>query len=389
MRSAVIHLASGAPTPEELIAGISPAAEEPRGAAGADPDLICAFLPPGRHLEATLEAMAAAWPKSLRFGCEAVTQFVGDTMTSAGGLHLFWLADPRHRAAVHVLSGTRDQPPSAASLAGLLDALEGADGVFLLADGLRFPHLELLAAIRTRFGDHGPLVVGGLASQREPITSPGARVFVDRQVLLSGCLALTFHGLDMEVEIVRGWDPASPIFTVTAAQGNVLYAIDGEPATAWFRRFFSVEGELAPMPESAHRFPLIIEGPDPGRAHLYRSMKGFDDPPGAVTFWGDLQVGDRVRLGIGNDASLLRTAARLPADGRAEAALLYSCVGREAVLGELAGREVATISRALPGAALSGFFSFGEIGPGAAGRGPAFYNQTAILALLRERREAG
>lgn len=388
MRSAVIHLSQKAPSPEDLLARSRTAASESASGTVTDPDLVLAFLPPGGRLEATLEALETAWPKSLRFGCEAVTQFVGGATTSTGALHLFWLDDPRHRVEVHVLSGTRDQPPSAASLGAFLDALGGADGVFLLADGLRFPHLDLLAAIRERFGDGGPLVVGGLASQREPIASPGARVFVGRDVLSSGCLALTFHGLEMEVEVVRGWDPASPIFTVTEARDNVLYAIDGEPATSWFRRFFTVDGELAPMPASAHRFPLIIEGPDPARTHLYRSMKGFDEPPGAVTFWGDFRVGDRVRLGIGNDASLLRTAARLPAAGRAEAALLYSCVGREAVLGDLAGREVATISRALPGAPLSGFFSFGEIGPGAAGRGPAFYNQTAILALLRERREA-
>ncbi len=387
MRSAVIHLASGVPSPEELIAESPPAAGEPRASTNGAPDLVFAFLPPGGQLAATLAALAEAWPASLRLGCEAVTQFVGDAMTSEGCLHLFWIEDGRHRVAVHALSGTRERPPSEAALTGLLDALDGADGVFLLADGLRFPHLELLAAIRARFGDGGPLVAGGLASQSEPISCPGARVFVDREVLLSGCLALTFHGFEVEVEIVRGWDAASPIFTVTEAEGNVLYAIDGEPATDWFRRFFTVEGELAPMPEAAHRFPLIIEGPDPERAHLYRSMQGFDQPPGAVTFWGDLRVGDRVRLGIGNDTSLLRTAARKLEGEVPEAAVLFSCVGRQAVLGDLAHREVATISRVVQGAALSGFFTFGEIAPAAGGHGPAFYNQTAILALLRERRE--
>jgi small ligand-binding sensory domain FIST len=53
------------------------------------------------------------------------------------------------------------------------------------------------------------------------------------------------------------------------------------------------------------------------------------------------------------------------------------------VLGEDCEREVVAIQKALGGVALSGFFSFGEIGPSARGR-LAFYNQTAILALLRE-----
>jgi hypothetical protein len=189
----------------------------------------------------------------------------------------------------------------------------------------------------------------------------------------------------MAVEIVRGWDPASPIFTVTDARGDALLAIDGEPAPAWYRRFFTVDGELAPMPESAHRFPLIVDGPRPERRNLYRSMKLFDEAAGAVVFWGDLEVGDRVRLGMGNDASLLRTAARLPSSSTPEAAVLYSCVGREVVLGDLAEREVATIHQALGGASLAGFFTFGEIGPAASGVGSVLYNQTAVLALLRER----
>ena len=113
-------------------------------------------------------------------------------------------------------------------------------------------------------------------------------------------------------------------------------------------------------------------------------MRFFDQPPGAVTFWGSLETGDRVRLGMGNGQSLVRTAAGLPAGGEApDAAVLYSCVGREQVLGPDAGAEVAAIHGALGGGALAGFFTFGEIGPSERS-GLAFYNQTAILVLLNE-----
>jgi small ligand-binding sensory domain FIST len=52
-------------------------------------------------------------------------------------------------------------------------------------------------------------------------------------------------------------------------------------------------------------------------------------------------------------------------------------------MGDESEREVAAIHEALGGVALSGFFSFGEIGPSARGR-LAYYNQTAVLALLKE-----
>ncbi|HEY9420669.1 MAG TPA: FIST C-terminal domain-containing protein, partial [Thermoanaerobaculia bacterium] len=88
-------------------------------------------------------------------------------------------------------------------------------------------------------------------------------------------------------------------------------------------------------------------------------------------------------LGMGDEVSLVRTASELTAGPSPDAAILYSCVGRESVMGGLAGQEVAMIHKALDGAALSGFFTFGEIGPTPSGH-LAYYNQTAILVLLQE-----
>jgi hypothetical protein len=227
-------------------------------------------------------------------------------------------------------------------------------------------------------------VAGGLASYQEPLTRAGARVFVGDRLLPSAALVVTLHGFNMQVEVVRGWSPASPVYTVTrAGASGVVHEIDGEPAAAWYRRFFTLDGELAPMPAAANRFPLIVEGPRPDRQGLYRSMRLFDDPPGTVTFLGDVETGDHVRLGMGNDRSLVRTAARLTAGTEPEAAILFSCMGREAVLGDRAGDEGAAVRDALGGVPLSGFFTCGEIGPTPRGN-LAFYNLTAILVLLRE-----
>lgn len=385
MKSAVLQLNPEGLSSHDLKAAAREAADRAGVLRELAPTLALAFLPPGSGVRAILDTLAEAFPEAVRVGCEAVTQFAGGSVTAAGTVQLLWLERPGHGVEVTVLPGERGEPFDEAALERAAAALAGADAAFLLGDGLRFPSWELLDRLRHRLPGGGPPVVGGLASQLEPIDGEGARVFVGREILGSACLIITFHGVEMAVEMVRGWDPASPIFTVTDARGDALFAIDGEPAVSWFRRFFSVDGVLAPMPEAAHRFPLIIDGPKPERRNLYRSMKSFDEPPGAVTFWGDLEVGDRVRLGMGNDASLLRTAARLPAASVPEAAVLYSCVGREVVLGPLAENEVSTIHEALRGASLAGFFTFGEIGPAAAGGGCMLYNQTAVLALLRER----
>jgi hypothetical protein len=385
MKSRTIHLPEGVYPRDLLVA----AAEE----AGRAPDLALAFLPPEEELRGILAAMGSAWPDALRFGCEAVTQFANCEMTTRGTIQAFWFNDPQHHASVEVIPGTFGEPPSSRRVEAVARRIAGSDGALILVDGLRFPTERFLAELRRSLATMPPLIAGGLASQGEPVTRAGARVFMGERVLPSACLVVTFHGLSMRVEVVRGWSPASPVYTVTRAEGTVVHEIEGEPALEWYRRFFVVDGELAPLPASANRYPLIIQGPNPERQGLYRSMRSFDETTGAVTYWGEIETGDQVRLGIGNGLSLVQTAAGLGAgdnggngDNRPapEAALLCSCFAREAVLDDgLAGREVATLHQALGGASLSGFFTFGEIGPTPRGN-LAYYNQTAILVLLHE-----
>jgi hypothetical protein len=374
MRSLTVHLSQGPCRRETLLAASQDA--------GRPPDIALAFLPEF-FLRENLAAMTAAWPDALRFGCEAVTQFADSEATSWGSIQLFWFDDPRHHAAVEVVTGTHGEPPAPKRVEAVARHIAASDGALVLVDGLRFPIERFLDELRRTIVSMPPLVAGGLASKIESATGAGARVFLGERVLPSACLVATLHGVSMRVEVVRGWSPASPVYTVTRVEDGVVYEIDGAPATDWYRQFFTVDGRLAAMPEAANRFPLIIEGPRPERQGLYRAMSGFDDPPGAVTFLGDVETGDHVRLGMGNDLSLLRTAEELTAGPPADAAILYSCIGRETVLGDRSGEEVAAIRRTLGGIPLSGFFTAGEIGPTPRGN-LGFYNLTAILVLLRE-----
>lgn len=375
MRSQTLHLPAGN-CPRETLRAVT-------GEAGRAPDLALGFLPPDESLPDILDCMTELWPGALRFGCEAVTQFADDATTTLGSLQLFWFDDPSHHAVVEVVTGSPEEPPAPEVVEGLARRLSGADGALLIVDGLRFPAERFLSDLHGRLQGQPLLVAGGLASQSLPVSRSGARVFFQDRLYPAACLAVALHGVSMRVEVVRGWTPASPVYTVDRAEDNVVHEIDGVTAVEWYRRFFSVDGAMAPMPETAYRFPLIIEGPAPERRGLYRTMRHFDSPAGAVTYWGAVQTGDQVRLGMGNGRSLVHTASQLTAGPAPEAAILYSCVGRETVLGGMAPEEVSTIHRALGGAALSGFFTFGEIGP-TPGGGLAFYNQTAILVLLSE-----
>ena len=349
-------------------------------------DLILAFLPPDGSIDDTIGAMAEVWPSSQRMGCEAVHQFAGGEVAATGCLHFFWLDRPGHRIWVEVLQGSRDVLPDDQAVEKACRSLTAADAVLLLADGLRFPTRYLVTELRRHRASLPPVIGGALASSYEPVDAggTGARVFCDTFVFPSACLLLGFEGVGMDVELVHDFQPASPIYTVTAADNRVVHEIDGEPAVDWYGRFFTVDGQLAPMPQSAHSFPLIIEGPDPSRRRLCRAMRAFDAPEGAVTYWGDVREGEQVRLGLGQDLSLVRTATRMASKGHAEAALLATFAGRQALLGEGAESELADLYATLGAPALSGIFSFSELGP-TADASLGVHNQTALLALLREK----
>jgi hypothetical protein len=139
------------------------------------------------------------------------------------------------------------------------------------------------------------------------------------------------------------------------------------------------------MPSSAHRFPLLVEGPKPERQGVCRAMRRFDEPSGSVTFWGSVETGDRVRLAMRDGGSLPAAAAVLPPAAPTEAAILCGWDGNEVLPGDPAGGRLAAMHEALGRPPLAGLLTCAEIGPTPRGD-LALCNQTTILALLSEKR---
>ena len=72
-------------------------------------------------------------------------------------------------------------------------------------------------------------------------------------------------------------------------------------------------------------------------------------------------------------------------DAGPELALLISCVGRRLVLQQRIEEEVESVREVVgEGAALTGFYSYGEICPAAPSAGCELHNQTMTITTLRE-----
>lgn len=343
---------------------------------GREPDVVLAFLP-SWHLEDTLSAMAEVWPSSLRLGCETVGQISNGECVDMGSLQFLWLDDPAHTFKVTALGCNSEGAFDEAALERFHAAVRQADSALLLVDGVRFPQDKLLAELRR---ESRPPVLGLFAS-RPHDSIEGGRVFLGTEIHLSGCLLLVMTGVAMDVEVVHPYTAASPVYTVTRASGNMAYEIDGEPATLWYRRFFTVDGELLPLPSAALQFPVILEGPDPARQGLYRTLTEYDESSGGVSFRGDIQAGDRIRLGLRSTASL-KEAAATAGDHRPQAAILSVSLGGSLTEDEKTAAGAAEVYEIL-GMPLMGLSSFGEIVTDRE-HGVLLHNQVMALAVLRE-----
>ena len=264
---------------------------------------------------------------------------------------------------------------------------EGLTHVLVFSDGLAVNGSQLAAGLA---GGLGPQVqvTGGLAGDGTAFAQ--TRVVADGEVTSGIAVAVGLYGAGLRVGCASlgGWDPFGPERLVTRAQGNVLHELDGQSALALYRRYLGPHA--AGLPASALLFPLAVR--EPGREAVVRTVLSVDDAAQSMTFAGDVPEGAHARLMKANVERLIdgaSGAARqsvVSADDAAPGlALLISCVGRKLVLKQRTEEEVEAVRAVVgPAAVLTGFYSYGELSPFAAGGRCRLHNQTMTITTLSE-----
>jgi hypothetical protein len=260
--------------------------------------------------------------------------------------------------------------------------------VFVLASGLRVNGSELVRGLTAALPSE-VTVTGGLAGDGNRF----ARTFTvwDDAIADDGVVAIGLYGNRLRVGFgsLGGWDSFGPERLVTRSTGTELFELDGTPALELYKRYLGPQAEG--LPGSGMFFPLSLRTEDGGTG-VVRTLLSIDEGRGSLTFAGEIPQGRYVRLMRGNFERLIDGAAEaarlseLPLEGgRAELAILVSCVGRLAVLGQRVEEEVEGVRHALGGAAvMTGFYSYGEIGPFALGSRCELHNQTMTVTTLTE-----
>lgn len=261
--------------------------------------------------------------------------------------------------------------------------------VFVLSEGLHVNGTELVTGMRNNLPE-GVNVTGGLAgdgadfSQTLIISNAG-------EVKSNIIAAIGFYGENIVIGYgsFGGWDSFGVERSVTKSIGNVVYEIDNTPALKLYKSFL---GEQAKdLPASGLLFPLnmrIATDSDP----VVRTILAVDEEKQSLTFAGDIPEGSYVKLMKANSDRLIGGAERAAEvsvgpllQNKAQLAILISCVGRKLVLKQLIEEEVEAVQEILgEQAAITGFYSYGEIAPFTKGTRCELHNQTMTITTFAE-----
>lgn len=199
------------------------------------------------------------------------------------------------------------------------------------------------------------VIAGGNAG--DDLTFTRTYIFKENTLYEEGVVIAVLESdvLDVHPTYSLNWTMIGKSMTITRAEKNVIYEIDGHPVRELYTHYLGEE-TVAEIPASAIEFPLIkIED----GVHIARSMIAQSEDGGFV-YAGHFHNGEQVRFAIGNIEEILDHAhdLREEVDDRAvEATYIYSCSVRKLFLKDQLNYEFGLINEIAPTA---GMFTYGE-----------------------------
>ncbi|MBN1342489.1 MAG: FIST C-terminal domain-containing protein [Phycisphaerae bacterium] len=261
--------------------------------------------------------------------------------------------------------------------------------VLVLSDGVSVNGSALVRGLIAGLGNDVP-ISGGLAGD-------GGRF--ERTLLLHGdevrshvVVAVGIYGdaIRASYGCVGGWAVFGPRRTVTKADENVVYELDGKPILEMYERYLGDEAK--DLPGSGLLYPLAMLSEGRQETGIIRTLLGINRQDGSITFAGNIEQGSKVQLMYAQDQQLIDGAAAAARqcldDARPSGealALMVSCVGRKLLLRGKAGDEVRACVDAMGQRfTYTGFYSNGEIAPFRPTGRCELHNETMTITALHE-----
>jgi hypothetical protein len=295
------------------------------------------------------------------------------------------------RVAQTKMSGMQNSFEAAAGLAKQLKA-DSLRTILVISDGLNVNGSELLKGFQSVLGDIP--IVGGLAGDGGAFVKT-LQLFndtiSDNQVIAVG---LYGNALITSSGALGGWKPYGPPRKVTKSEKNVVFELDDKPALPLYRMYIG-EAFSRGLPGTGLKFPLAVIEEGKREVEKIRTLLAVDAKNNSLTFAGNVEEGETVRLcqtnhdrlveGAGSAANLVMDGLSTNKTNQPGLAVLVSCVGRKGVMAEQVGDEVKLVQQILGAqTSVTGFYSYGELAPRPNTTDSVLHNQTMTIGYLSE-----
>lgn len=376
-----LRCATGSSTlPDGYDAGLQAARSAVLDLGGETARLVLVFTSARYDLERLLAGVREVTGDAPLAGATSAGNVVDDAYTAPGqGVGVMVLAGDRYRFGVASADGMVADPEgvgealatraraaalgSPAGHAGSSDALERPHAaVVLLTGALRGDGQRVLRGVHRAAGAAVPVVGGAAGDDRQMVRTA---VLHDGAALADGAVGIWISSPQpLVVSSAHGWTPVSAPEVVTRAEGLVVHEIGGRPALQVYNEHGSARPrgvQLAVGEESqAVRGLGIIE---PDGSHRVRGVYAL--PGDALGTMAAVEEYSAVQVVTADAAAVMATVepvvrSTVAALDRAEALLVFDCVGRADILGTAVPDEAAALSAAAAGARVLGFYGYGE-----------------------------
>lgn len=238
-------------------------------------------------------------------------------------------------------------------------------------DGTAFTALPALAA-----GCEG-FFVGGIVASR------GRHAQIARSVQDGGMTALLLSADTLVATgLTQGCSPIGEVHEITAADGNILFELDGKPALEVFKADIGDVLARDLRRVSGYIFAALpVRGADWGD-YMVRNLTAIDERHGAIAIGDDLRDSNRVmfcrrdRATAREDMERMLTELKQRLQGPPRAAFYHTCLARGANMFEGENVELGLIAEHLGNVPLIGFFGNGEISHN------RLYSYTGVLSVI-------
>jgi methyl-accepting chemotaxis protein len=360
--------------------------------------LVMLFASPKHSLEDAMRAARASFPTAAVLGASSAGEFI-ESGDAKGSISIAAL-DADVRIHTGFSEGLKANPEAAVAraLEGLPREIPGYPccTAILLLDPLSGVGEEAALLVAAELGPDVKLA-GGAAGDDLAMskTTVGAG---DRVAHDAIALALLFSKEPLGVGVSHGHLPVTDPLTVTDADGAEVRTIDGRPA-------WDVWKEKTRAAAKANGIDVDALAPDEIGGYLLRYEAGLalgDTPSAGYKIRAPLGVGPNGSLSFacGNPTgAVIRITESVPerqidsAVRAAEAAhesvdkkpvagaIIFDCICRNLILGATFGDAVRGMAKALGGAPIAGFETYGEIALNA-GDFSGFHNTTTVALVF-------